>query len=587
MAGTKSVTVPATDPSQVGTPGIDSYLETAPADAPIMSASPTMADFIGACSGGSNEPLRLLMLQGPRGEGKTTAGIYACLALAERMIHEGKRHLLPIRVAVVRDTWTNLERTTLVSFEENAAKGLELIWKEGRKEAIMPPWCHFYFFGLDNRKDVDKLQGFQCGVLWLEEVAPAAELATGIPSESLAVGVTSVRQNGVPKRVLVTFNPPDEDHWILNVEKILTESGQRDVLVNKFVIEAGEKSAWFRTLALSAARLGKTQLARDWEAAAKEFDAYRRRNRLLLDAVGRWDLVARLVEGKVGGIALGESVCPFFSSDVHVQNVQRDGFLQPLPGLPIIRGWDGGLTPSTVWAQILPSGAINVLGARTSVNTGMADHIEREVFSFQKKMNILPKRAMDVNPNQYSTDPAVDNWGKGATGNYDFEDIGDPALWKGNEQTKSELSAAFVIENLLGTTVTPGPVAWSARRESLLLAFRRHLAGIKGRPGRPFIKLNPREPITREGLKEAVQNDIGLLIKGLNGRAHYPIDPDTGRINDSVVAMKRVSHIYFQALDSLCYILAVKAPADSYGKREAPRRRPEDTPPPPRSWLGT
>jgi hypothetical protein len=578
------------------------YLENAPPTAPLFVPSQTMLDFVAGVSAGPNEPMRLCLLQGPRGEGKTTAGIYACIAVAERLQTEGKGHLLPIRVAVVRDTWTNLERTTLVSFEENAAKGLDLSWKEGRKEALLGDWCHFYFFGLDNRKDCDKLQGFQCGLLWLEEVAPAADLATGIPAESLAIGTTSVRQAGVPKRIIVTFNPPDEDHWILSVEKMLSESGQRDIAIKKYVIGPGEKSEHFRQLALEAARIGQSTRAKEWADAAKEFDAYRSRNRLMLDAVGRWDLVARLVEGKVGGVAMGESIVPYFNQDQHVQDISKDGFLLPVPGIPILRGWDGGLTPSTVWAQILPNGALNVLGARTSINTGMADHIEDQVFKFQRKLNIMPKRGItqDVGAGDRIVDSSSGShlqddpdWKKraggfqrGATGNYDFEDIGDPALWKGNEHTKSEQTSASIIENLLGTTITPGPVPWSARREALLLAFRRSIAGTKGRPGRPFIKLNPREPIVKEGVREVLHNDIGLLIKGLNGRAHYPVDPATGRINDTVMAMKRVSGIYFQALDSLAYILAVKAPADSYGKRQPPRRRPEDTPPPPRSWMG-
>jgi len=35
-------------------------------------------------------------------------------------------------------------------------------------------------------------------------------------------------------------------------------------------------------------------------------------------------------------------------------------------------------------------------------------------------------------------------WGKGASG-FDFEDIGDPALWKGNEHTKSEVTSAYIV----------------------------------------------------------------------------------------------------------------------------------------------
>jgi hypothetical protein len=579
----KTVTTPGTpdNPMGIGFDYVDTYLENAPSDAPFFSPSPTVEAFIGSTASGYNEPMRLLMLQGPRGEGKTTAGIHACGAVAERMAFEGKSHLLPIRIAVVRDTWTNLERTTLVSFQQNADKegGIELKWLEGKKEAIVDGICHYYFFGLDNRKDCDKLQGFMCGILWLEEVAPAAELATGIPAESLAIGTTSVRQEGVPKRILVTFNPPDEDHWILSVEKVLEEANQRDIIIRKFIIEPGEKSEHFKSLALSAAKFGRRDIADLWDKAAYEFDAYRRRNRLLLDAIGRWDLVARLVEGKVGGVAIGESVVPVFSQDLHVRDVQKDGYIMPIQGIPITRCWDGGLTPSTVWCQFLPNGGCNVLGARTSINMGMAEHIESEVYDFQKKFNIMPRR--DMEPPRFDDQ----GWGRGATGNFDFEDIGDPALWKGNEQTKSEITATYIIENLLNTTVTPGPIAWSARREALLLAFKRNIGGAKGQPGRPFMQLNPREP--KKGPKgQMIPNDIGLLIKGLNGRAHYPVDPDTGRIRDSVIAMKNASGIYFQSLDALAYGLAVKAPADAYGKRPRPGRSPDKIPPPPRSWMG-
>ncbi len=549
-----------------------SWLENAPADAPCFSPSPTVEEFLQSVVCGPPEPMRLLLLQGPRGEGKTTAAIWALLQLAQRLVAEGKGRLLPVRVACVRDTWANLERTTLVSFEENAQKGMPLQFLNGRKEAKLGNWVHVYFFGLDNRQDCDKLQGFQCGVLWLEEVAPAAELAVGIPSESLAIGITSVRQAGVPKRVIVTFNPPDEDHWIMTVEKTLMDSGQRDILVHKCVIPPGEKSAHFKFMAGLAAKNGDLARANEWDSAAKEFDAYRRRNELALEAIGRFDLVDRLVRGKVGGVALGEALVPFFNRDIHVTTEP----ILPIPGAQMVRGWDGGLTPSTVFCQIRPAGGIDVLGSITSVSTGMADHIRREVYTWQEKKRILPRRDLRQD--------GKGGFGEGYRMGWDFRDVGDPALLQGNQVTRAELTAGLVIENLLGTSFEPGPVEWSARREALLLAFSRNLGGMHGK-SRPFIRLDG-TTFYDEMSKVKLWDENKLLIQGLNGRAHYPVDPNTGRINDSILAAKRVSHIYLQALDALAYILAVLAPAGEFLRREPPRRDVKDRLPKPTSWLG-
>lgn len=510
-----------------------SYLETAPPDAPMYAPSPTAEDLILSMAGGDNEPLRLLLLQGPRGEGKTTAGIYACQGVAHRMRLEGKHKLLPIRVAVVRDTWINLERTTLVSFEENAAKGMPLQWLNGKREALVGD-LHFYFFGLDNRADADKLQGFQCGILWLEEVAPAAELATGIPAEALAIGITSVRQAGVPKRVLITFNPPDEDHWVVSTEETLRAQGQGDILVHKFVIAPNEKADHFRRMALQSAQMGLLERAAEWERAADEFEAYRRRNRLALESIGRTDLVARLVEGRVGGVTVGEPVVPGFDSDKFV--TQKPIAL--IPGAQMLRLWDAGLTPSTVWVQVTPMGNIDILGSRTSTNRDMADHIQHEVWPFQQKYGLIRPRPMG----------AEDGFGQGARQGWHFRDIGDSAcLYGSNQAVKRELTAAWVIERLCHTAFEPGPIPWAPRREALLFAFRH--PGFGKDPDRPR-RIRIYGPENK------------MLIQALNGRARYPTNPATGRINDTVQALKRESGIYFQALDALAYGLAVLFPVE-------------------------
>jgi len=439
--------------------------------------------------------------------------------------------------------------TTIPTFEEQAQKGLPIEFREGRTEAIIRwgarPAVHFFFFGMDRRADADKFQGFTSGVLWLEEVAPAADLATGIPAETLGIGVGSVRQAGIPPRVIVTLNPPDPDHWILKIEKALAELGRPEIEVYKLMIAPGEKARHFRELAAEAT---DPEEAHEWEEAARAFEAYRVRGQSILELL-RPDLAARLFGGEVRGITLGERVVPEFSRKLHVSAeplvIRREW--------PIWRGWDAGLCPSAVWAQPVPGGAgINILGSRTAVNMGMAQMILYDVTPFQERYGLVPARRRSTGY-------------RGSTGGYEFSDVGDPQMTYAAEQANSEATVARTVENMLGTTMIPGVRTWSARREALHVAFIR-----KGVGDRMFVQIDPDE------------ND--MLIQALDSKCVYPVDPATGRINESVEAMKKSSGLFHNVLDALSYLLAHLYPAEEWLKRAVVAPPPKT--PRPQSWLG-
>ena len=321
----------------------------------------------------------------------TTTGIYACMELAARVQRErGDAANLPLRVACVRDTFENLQRTTLISFDEQRQKGLPVEFMDGRKQAMIAydrPLVHFFFFGLDRPEDADKLQGFSCAVLWIEEAAPAAGLASGVSSAVLGIGGTSLRQDGIPPRILITMNPPDDDHWTLEVEKHLAEADLPEIRVARFDIPQGEKSRHFETLAQET---NDHLAAAQWTEAARAFDRYRKANRALLESIHRHDLVARLVEGRTGDIQIGEAVMPYFSRKKHIAT-------EPIlvyPQLQLWRFWDGGGTPSCVWAQPLPpnnTGGINIIGSRVAMNAGLEGFILNDVLTFQQRYGLMPR----------------------------------------------------------------------------------------------------------------------------------------------------------------------------------------------------
>lgn len=508
--------------------------------------SPTCATFINAVRHGPVNEMRVLILRSARGEGKTSAGLWACMALAERLAAEHPE-ALPLRVAVVRDFWVNLERTTLPTFEENARLGVELEWLNGRREAVIAsggiPFVHFWFFGVDRPDDADKFQGFQSGVLWLEEVAPAAGVASGVPASVFGTGALAVRQSHVPPRVIITMNPPDKNHWILRVEEHLAGLGLRDVVVSHFVIPSGERSVHFRALAA----MGEGEA---WNEAADAFDAYRTRNRAFLEAVGRHDLVARLVEGEIGEVRLGTAVVPNFSRALHVAKEP----LAIVRGLEVIRGIDAGINdlhPACCWIQC-GSDWLNVLGSRVGSNIGIEEFVRREVWPFERKYRLMKPRG-------------VTSFGPGARQGFRFRNIADPAVFQ-TEGQRSARTAAMVLEEMLKEAVEPGPVEWAARREALFAAFNR-----KGPGDRMFIAIDPDE------------NEI--LIDGLAGRFSYPEHHETGEPIADIAAAKRHSGRWGHPVDALAYPLAVLYPAYDLVRQQMR----EPVPKSPRSeggWLG-
>ena len=155
-------------------------------------------------------------LVGPRGEGKTSAGIMAMFAHAKKQVEKVR----PIPWAIIRDTWTNLERTTLESFLNPREGSFESIImphlriRDGGKVLEMPGYFKAYLFGMDSLSDLNRLQSLQLGGLWLEEPAPAAaeDIGGGLEERVLTVGITSLRHN-CQARTQITMNYPDEDHW--------------------------------------------------------------------------------------------------------------------------------------------------------------------------------------------------------------------------------------------------------------------------------------------------------------------------------------------------------------------------------------
>ena len=493
---------------------IDVAVEPTPQAETRIVLSPTASKFVLSRADA-------VLLYGPRREGKSVAGVVAIL-------HHAGRHpdAQPIKWAAVRDTWTNLNRTVMETLREGAARGwwdVEFT-NQGTEAMLNGGVARLYLLGMDRPADANRFQGLELGGVWIDEAAPAADLTSGVPVDVFAMAISCTSQPRCKPRLQITTNPPDEDSWVIQLPQQLARLGKAGLTVEIFNIPAGENPH-----------------------ISQEF---RDRMRAGFEAAGRPDLVARLVEGQIGGLQLGAALVPPFSRLMHVAK----GPLEVYQNLDMVRLWDSGagdLHPACVFLQAAPKLGVNILASCVAENLGVTEFIEEQVKPIQLKYG-------------WSKPGAGTAFGRGAKGGFSFRDIGDPACLVPSG-VSSQLTVAKTIAAMLGGSFEPGPQDWTSRREALLAGFAK--AGKGDRPR--FIQLDPDE------------NEV--LIKALAGRAHFPKDQATGRIVGSLEAAKRASGLYMHPVMALAYGLAVLFPAEELVRKPAWPDRPKNQP---KSWLG-
>ena len=373
-----------------------------------MNPSPTQHEFI------MSEALENCLV-GPRGEGKTDAGIMSIHMHASKQ----DRAYRPIPWAIIRDTWKNLERTTLQSFLNPAPQSFaasirsRIRSRDGGKMLELPGWWKIYMFGVDTTSDLNAVLSLQLGGGWVEEAAPAAEeetIGTGIAETAYNLLATSLRHPVTTNRRLqITENYPDEDHWSWVK---FWDQGNDDRRL--FRIPRGEN---------------------------KHIDDQYRKNMERALAT-RPDLLARLVYGKPARVQVGVAATPEYDESIHRSKITLD----PLPSVVGFRFWDGGLNPTCVFAQITPNGQLIILDTvRRDLKGGVKQLIEEKV---------KPLMAM-----RYPWE-IVKHW----------RDLGDPSMLN-PEQSDSDVTAAGIIEEELLSTINDharfegGVASWTTRRE--------------------------------------------------------------------------------------------------------------------------
>ncbi len=417
---------------------------------------------------------------GPRGDGKTVGVLGAMLAHAAK--HQEAGHPLPAAWIGVTDTFAAHKLKTKRTLLDPLWKGT---WQLSDGDHVATatvngrPVVQLDLFGIEDQGAMDRVRMETVGV-WFEEPAPAAMMvqSSGVSDLAWDIALTSQRVASHCHPAVMTLNYPDEDHWTWR----------------RFCPGAGASGRhpddpsrmWFRIP--PGERASKAQRV-EWAHALRE----------------RPDLLRRLLEGQPGTVLLGPQVASGFREDLHVARER----LHPIEGEPLFLGQDFGHTPATVIGQPW-RGSLRIYAALPCERGGIKQHLDAAV---------LPWLGLNAPWTLRAARTMV-------CGCYDV-------AGQTGEESDIERNPADTLERMLGGLWWPGPVAWEARKHTLLSALNRH-AG----PGQVALQIDP--------------VDGQPLIRALSGRWHYPIDR-LGQVRRDLP--KKPNHPWEDLGDALIYLL--------------------------------
>lgn len=324
------------------------------------------------------------------------------------------RHNPGARWALIRDTWENMQATTMKTFFEWFPPGVmgsfhqtkrTFTWASGVAQGEVE------FLGMDDPQDASKLMSRELAGFGMDEPAPAVG-SGGISEMIFDIGMSRLRQKGMHwYGAKLAENNPDENHWTY---KKFVQPGNDGYVV------------WQPTNPENIANLPPTyyeDLRKIW--------------------AHRPDLLRRFVEGDFGFQQEGSAVTPQWSDKLHLAVG-----LVPMLRLPVHILWDFGLNPTAIITQRTPMGVWNILDAFVGDGIGVTELIGDAV------KPLLAERYKKMG----------------------LKHIGDPA-GNEREQTSSARTAVRYILQELGGSWRSGPTSTHLRVDPLQAVLTRTIGG--------------------------------------------------------------------------------------------------------------
>lgn len=313
-------------------------------------------------------------VRGPVGSGKT-AGCIAELYFRSLEQVPDQLGVRRTRWAVVRQTYTELANTTIREFKEWLPEPLCKYRGNPIPEAIMRAKCSdgttveatFVFVAMERDEDIKRLLSSAYTGAYINE---ASEI-------SIAILRQCIRRSGrFPKKevapitwagVIADTNSTDDDHWWYK----MAEEGKG----MNIEFDLPPELEWMRDRMKWEFYSQPAALIRQPDGKyIKNPDCENAENQSL--GFGYWfqqlqgstkDEIDRWVLNKYVSLFNGLPVYSSYNEEVH----WAKEVYWPVASLPVYVGWDFGLTPAAVFAQLMPSGQLRVIDECTSEDVGL------------------------------------------------------------------------------------------------------------------------------------------------------------------------------------------------------------------------
>lgn len=293
----------------------------------------------------------VVLIQGPRGSGKSTASCHKLVmnAVQQPKASDGLRYR---RTYVVRNTYDELKRTTvatwLMTFPEKDFGKFKYDKPFEHRIRIEDLDWQVIFLALDREEDAKKLLSTESSDIWFNEfreiprriIDDASAILGRFPPKKLA--------ECYRPQIIGDTNPPRVDHWfsVMSGQAPLAEGAGEEERRQATKPETWkihiQPPAMFEDATADGEIVGyrRNPLAENMKWLP---DGYY--ERLIRGKSRAWVRVNVL--NRPALLTSGQAVWPMFREDVHVAKQP----LEPVPGHPLILGQDFGRTPATAIGQ--------------------------------------------------------------------------------------------------------------------------------------------------------------------------------------------------------------------------------------------
>ena len=294
-------------------------------------------------------------VMGPIGSGKSVGCSTEIVRIGlDQAPYAGLRET---RWAVVRNSYPQLKTTTIKTFLDWFPEGVwcEMNWSPPIRATIgkdLPDGTRLeieiYFISLDKPKDVAKVLSLELTGAWLNE-------AREIPKQILDALTGRVRRYPPKRRggpswtgIICDTNPPDDDHWWYRLFEIERPEGYALYKQPAGLIRDPEGP-----IRSPLGRLSANPAAENIENIQDGYQYY-------ISQVA-WkdpDWIRVYILGEYGTSFDGKAVYEGLWEEP--RHLAKES-LEVLRGLPVILGFDFGLTPACIACQLSPRGQLRVL----------------------------------------------------------------------------------------------------------------------------------------------------------------------------------------------------------------------------------